>query len=191
MTSTSQDQHQAERVRRGPDRPQRFPRTRIAAITGGLALTVLVAGCGGSNAPSSGTASAGGPQAKALAYTRCMRNHGIPAFPDPTTPSGGGATFHMTLNQDTPTFKAASQACRTLLPGGQQAATTSAQQIAAEVRWAQCLRSHGVPGFPDPNSEGAIDSAKFDPTSPAFQRASAACTSQQPSGPVAAVPGAP
>jgi hypothetical protein len=163
----------------------------MAAMTGALALTVLVAGCGSSKTPSSATASSGGPQAEAFAYTRCMRSHGIQAFPDPTTPPGGGATFRINLNQNTPAFKAASQECRTLSPGGQQAQTTSALQIAAEVRWAHCLRSHGVPGFPDPNSEGAIDSAKFAPTSPAFQRASAACTSLQPSGPVAAVPGAP
>jgi hypothetical protein len=191
MTSACNDRHDAEHVPRGPDQRLPGPRKRTAAMTGALALTVLVAGCGSSNAPSSVSALSGGPQAKALAYTRCMRNHGVQAFPDPTTPPGGGATFQINLNQNTPTFKAASQACRTLLPGGQQAPTMSAQQIAAEVKWAQCLRSHGVPGFPDPNSEGAIDSAKFDPTSPAFQKASAACTSLQPSGPVSAVPGAP
>ncbi|MHB1861289.1 MAG: hypothetical protein ACYCUM_14575, partial [Solirubrobacteraceae bacterium] len=51
--------------------------------------------------------------------------------------------------------------------------------------------SQNQASFNNPNSEGAIDSAKFDPTSPAFQKASAACTSQQPSGPVTAAPGAP
>jgi len=191
MTSAPNDQHHSEHVPHGPGRRRPLPRKRIGAMTGALALTVLVAGCGRSNAPSSATASSGGPQAKALAYAQCMRNHGVRAFPDPTTPPGGGATFQINLNQNTPTFKAASQACRTLLPGGQKAPTTSALQIAAEVRWAHCLRAHGLPGFPDPNSEGAVDSAKFDPTSPAFQRANAACTSLQPSGPVAAVPGAP
>ena len=191
MTKASNHEQPAEHVPRWPGRRRSLLAKRIAVTTGALAVMVLAAGCGSSNNPNSSTASSSGPLAKAVAYTECMRNHGVHAFPDPTTPPGGGVTFDINLNQNTPTFKAASQACRTLLPGGQQAPTTSAQQIAAEVRWAHCLRSHGVPGFPDPNSEGAIDSAKFDPTSPAFQRASAACKSLQPSGPVAAVPGAP
>jgi len=125
-----------------------------------------------------------------------MRRHGVHDFPDPSTPSGGGVTFHLgggpgsDLNRNNPTLEAASQACRTLLPGG-QAGAASTTQIAEEVRWAECLRSHGVPDFPDPNRSGAIDSAKLNPASPAFQRANAACKSLQPSGPVAAAPGAP
>ncbi|MGO9961575.1 MAG: hypothetical protein ACLP50_37315 [Solirubrobacteraceae bacterium] len=166
-------------------------------MTGALALAVVAAGCGNSNGASSSTSSSGGPLATALAYSRCMRSHGIHDFPDPTTPPGGGVTFQLNggagsdLNHTNPTFQAASQACRTLSPGGQQAPAAPTSQIAEEVTWAHCLRSHGVPGFPDPNSNGAIDSAKFDPSSPAFQRASAACKSLQPSGPVAAAPGPP
>ena len=59
----------------------------------------------------------------------------------------------------------------------------------AGIKFADCMRSHGVPSFPDPNSHGAFDSANFDPTSPAFQTASKACLSLQPTGPVSAVPG--
>jgi hypothetical protein len=197
MSSDSNHEHQAGHVPRGAGRRRSRPLKRTAAMTGALALTVLAAGCGSSNSASSSTASSGGPLATALAYTRCMRSHGIHDFPDPTMPAGGGVTFQLNrgagsdLNQNDPTFQAASQACRTLSPGGQQAPTAPTRQIAEEVKWAHCLRSHGVPGFPDPNSNGAIDSAKFDPSSPAFQKASAACKSLQPSGPVAAVPGAP
>jgi hypothetical protein len=69
--------------------------------------------------------------------------------------------------------------------------SSPAQNITAELRWAGCLRSHGVPSFPDPNSRGVIDSGKFDPTSPAFQTASKTCASVQPTGPISAVPGRP
>lgn len=197
MSSAANHEHHAGHGprRRGRRRSRALKRT--AAVTAAFALTVLTAGCGSSNGPSSSTGSSRGPQATALAYTRCMRSHGIHDFPDPTTPPGGGVTFQFNggagsdLNQTDPTFQAASQACRTLSPGGHQASTAPTRQIAEEVKWARCLRSHGVPGFPDPNSSGAIDSAKFDPTSPAFQRASAACKSLQPSGAVSAVPGAP
>ena len=60
---------------------------------------------------------------------------------------------------------------------------------AAEVEWARCLRTHGVPSFPDPDPRGAFDSSKFDDGSPAFQAASKACVTQKPPGAVQAVPG--
>lgn len=186
-----------EHIPPGPGRRRSSAPKRTAAMTGALALAVLATGCGSSNGPSSSTTSSREPLAMALAYTHCMRSHGIHDFPDPTTPAGGGVTFQVNggpgsdLNQNNPTFQTARQACRTPLPGGQQAPTATTKQIAEELGWARCLRSHGVPGFPDPDSNGAIDSAKFDPTSPAFQRASADCKALQPSGPIAAAPGAP
>ncbi len=158
-----------------------------------LGLAVLAAGCGASNGP--GIAGSGPHEAKFLAYARCMRSNGVSDFPDPTTPPGGGVAFSIhagpgsDLNPNNPTFKAANQACRTLLPGGQQAPTQPSPKITEEVRWARCLRSHGVLRFPDPNSQGAFDSSKFDPTSPAFQSASKACMSLRPTGAVSAVPG--
>ncbi len=197
MTNRSIHEQYAEHPPRGPGQRRSSALRRTAAMSAALALAVLATGCGSSNGPSSSTTSSRGPQAMALAYTQCMRNHGIHDFPDPTTPPGGGVAFQINggpgsdLNQNNPTFQTASQACRTFSPGGQQAPSASTKQIAEEVRWARCLRAHGVAGFPDPNSNGAIDSAKFDPASLAFQKASAACKSLQPSGPVTAAPGAP
>ena len=69
-----------------------------------VALGVTVAGCsGGSTVPTAGSqptttaAPAGGsgssgatPLAEAVAYSQCIRSHGVPNFPDPVqTPSGG------------------------------------------------------------------------------------------------------
>ena len=125
-----------------------------------------------------------------------MRGHGIPDFPDPTTSPGGGISFQINggpgsdLDHNNPRFTTADKACRDLLPGaGQAPAPLSTQRIAAEVSWARCMRLHGLPGFPDPNSQGAFDSSKFDETSPAFRTASNACKSQQPTGPTPVVPG--
>src|SRR5579863_1798051 len=134
-------------------------------FVGTLALLVLLAaGCGGSKSP--GAAGGGSPSlvmAKFEAYATCMRSHGIPDFPDATTSPGGGVSFQINggpgsdLNRNNPTFKAANQACQSLLPsGGSQAPAASPQKIAAEVKWAQCMRSHGLPNFPDPNSQGAF-----------------------------------
>ncbi len=165
------------------------------AIAAVLGFAVIAAGCGGTNQP--GNAGSGSTKAQFLAYSRCMRSHGVLDFPDPTTPAGGGVAFSIDggpgsdLNPNNPKFKAANRGCQPLLPAGVQSATPASPKVAAEVRWARCLRSHGVPSFPDPNKQGAFDSAKFDSSSPAFQTASEACKSLQPSGAVAAAPGQP
>jgi hypothetical protein len=159
----------------------------VLKLTAALALAVAAAGCGSSNDRSSSTA-AGGSRVAGLAYTQCMRSHGVQDFPDPN--SSGNFDISATVGSS-PAFTAATHACQALSPGGQQAATVSAKKLGTEVKWARCMRSHGVPGLPDPNSSGQIDSAKFDPQSPAFKRASTACQSLQPSGAVSVAPGGP
>ena len=62
-------------------------------------------------------------QAKALAYSQCMRSHGEPDFPDPSF-SGGGVGFHIgggpgsTLDPGSPIFQKAQKDCQADLPGG-------------------------------------------------------------------------
>jgi hypothetical protein len=160
-------------------------------------LAVLAAGCGGPKSPGAvGGTGSSSVLAKFEAYASCMRSHEIPDFPDPTTSPGGGVSFQINggpgsdLNHTNPSFIAADKACRGLLPGGGQApAPLSPQRIAAEVTWARCMRSHGLPRFPDPNSQGVFDSSRFDENSSAFQTASNACASLQPSGPTPVAPG--
>src|SRR5260370_7568829 len=70
-------------------RPTRLRRAGpLAAALAGAAL--LAAACsGGSPNPSAGAGSPGGSErTSALAYSQCMRAHGIKNFPDPT-PAGG------------------------------------------------------------------------------------------------------
>ncbi len=192
-TSAPSHEHHAEHAPGEPGLRRSRGIKRTAAMIGLLGLAVLAAGCGGSKGPD--VAGSGSSKAQALAYSRCMRSHGVSDFPDPTTPAGGGVAFQINggpgsdLSQSSPTFKAANHVCRGLLPGDQQAATMPAPNIAVELTWARCLRSHGVPSFPDPNDQGAFDSSKFDPNSPAFRSASNACKSLQPTGAVSAVPG--
>ncbi len=69
------------------------------------------------------------------------------------------------------------------------AAALGSGPSSAEFEWARCLRTHGVPNFPDPDRSGAFDSSRFDDRSPAFQAAAKACEAQQPAGAVVAVPG--
>jgi hypothetical protein len=197
MTGASNHERHVEREKPlgdspGRSLPGRRPAAMIAALLG---LAVLAAGCGGSNDHTPGSSgSSGAAMGQFLAYTRCMRSHGVSDFPDPTTSPGGGVGIQVNggpgsdLNPDNPTFKAAKQTCRALLPGGEQPAALSAPKTAAEVKWARCMRAHGLPSFPDPNAQGAFDSSKFDESSPAFSTASNACRSLQPTGPTPVVP---
>jgi hypothetical protein len=208
MTSASEHEGHAEHEAGGPGRPRSGHAGDTAAAVALVALAVLAAGCGGSDRTgTAGSASSGrdgllasktspnGVMVRDLAYSGCMRNHGVPDFPDPTAVPGGGVAFQINggpgsdLNHNNPRFEAAEQACHDVLPGGDQAPPAPTQKIAAEVKWAHCLRAHGVPGFPDPNVEGAFDSSRFDDSSAAFRSASDACKSVEPTGPVSAVPG--
>jgi hypothetical protein len=63
--------------------------------------------------------------------------------------------------------------------------STSLGTGTAGVEFTACMRSHGVPNFPDPDSQGTITitvSASLNPSSPAFQRALAACHHLIPPG---------
>jgi hypothetical protein len=192
----------------GKGRRRSFLVKWTAAIGALLGLAVVATGCGGSSGPgvagpgskvesqrSLSSSSASKAMGQAVAYARCMRRHGVSHFPDPTPNPGGGFGFQINgtrgsdLAPNNQTFLAAEQACRSLFPGHGQTPPAPVQKIAAEVKWAGCMRSHGVPSFPDPNAQGAFDSSRFDDTSRPFQTASKACKSLEPTGPMSAVPG--
>jgi hypothetical protein len=73
-------------------------------------------------------------RAQALAFSACMRKHGVPDFPDPTFPSGGQAV-HLTetpggdLNPSSPTFQAAQRACQSTFPGGKLGSPPGGQPV--------------------------------------------------------------
>jgi len=98
-----------------------------------------------------------------------MRSHGVPNFPDPTS-QGPPKVSAQQLGVSSAQLQAAQGACAHLLP----AASSSQQQfqqcmlagncppalvqqmLTADRKFAQCMRSHGVPNWPDPSigSEG-------------------------------------
>jgi hypothetical protein len=54
-------------------------------------------------------------QAQMLAFAKCMRSHGVPAFPDPQVENGGTTHLQVTAGQidpNSPVVKAAMVACR-------------------------------------------------------------------------------
>lgn len=176
-------------------------RTHFGFLAAGMiALGLLASACGGStpgvaslsgnpssnssNSSSSGSSSS--KQADALKFSECMRSHGVTNFPDP--PSGGGGidiNAASGLDPSSPTFQAAQKACQGLLPKPSPAQIHQAEQNA--LKFSQCMRSHGVTNFPDPQfktSGGGFGikisggpGSGLDPNSPTYQAAQKACGS--------------
>lgn len=177
-------------------------------------LALLAAGCGGSSPNGSAVANIGttsatttttaGSQSQpataqskqdaAFAYSKCMRANGVPKFPDPQT-SGGGTRFSinpsMGIDPNSPTFQAAQKKCQKLLPnGGRPSQQEIQQQEQQALAFSKCMRSHGVPNFPDPQFQTnggfgiriRIGGPGLDPSSPAFQKAQQACANLLPGG---------
>jgi hypothetical protein len=89
---------------------------------------------------------------RALAYSRCMRAHGVPKFPDPNSGGGFPKVSLEQLGVSTTVFQTAQNRCRYLLPnGGSGPSQTEVQQImSGMLQFARCMRSHGVADWPDP-----------------------------------------
>jgi hypothetical protein len=145
-----------------------------------------IAGCSSSGCSSSSASAS--LEAKALSYAGCMRSHGLTDFPDPTVGSNGLPSFNIQgsansdLNPESSQWKAAQSACKNDLPdlGGNTSADKEAANVKA-LKYAQCMRSHGEPNFPDPNGQGVIQITNatgiLSPNSPQYQQAETACQS--------------
>jgi hypothetical protein len=152
-------------------------RTRTRLLLGLLLLAVGVAGCGGGD-KGGGVASLGGSATtttsgsnagggkdisndfrQALAFARCMRQHGLPNMPDPKLSGDGGIAqpFPRGVGPNDPKVKAAQQACRQHLPNGGQVQRPSPQEQQEALAFARCMRQHGI-NMPDPQitAEGVL-----------------------------------
>ncbi|MDE3134736.1 MAG: hypothetical protein KGL15_11770 [Acidobacteriota bacterium] len=119
-------------------------RTGVLTTSAALACVLVVAACGGSSKPKH--RSAGNAM---LAISKCMRAHGVTNFPDP---SGHGINIGGTgINPRSPAFQKAQSTCFKLMPGGgPQGHPATAAQIKQADQNAQCMRAHGITGYPDP-----------------------------------------
>ena len=81
-----------------------------------LVPLLVLAGCGQNNRNGANGAAPADKVAAARAYAQCIRDNGVPDFPDPDANGQLRGPAHE--QQDTPTFRAAMQACRQKLPGG-------------------------------------------------------------------------
>jgi hypothetical protein len=115
------------------------------------------------------------------AYATCMRSHGVPTFPDPN--GKGGVDASGVANLNSPQYRKAQEICRPLAPsvGGHsiQGGSLTPQQQAQLLKFARCMRSHGVPKFPDPTTKGLSPSG-VDPNTSQFQAAQKVCRTLLP-----------
>jgi hypothetical protein len=158
-------------------------RPLVALALAGL-IGLVSAGCGSnaasktgtagstgtaSGASSTGTASSVGAtssgadkkltkQEKAVKFAECMRANGVPHFPDPDP--NGDSNFGVDVTRDV--WLKAVDACKALKPPGALSSKRTPKQQSATLRFAQCVRDHGVKDFPDPvNGEPVIDTYKI------------------------------
>jgi uncharacterized membrane protein YgcG len=169
------------------------------ALAALLALAVLATACGGSSASSGGVAAIGSTSAgetttttsaadRAAALTKaaqCMRDHGVPSFPDPTTDSSGNVrlTGLRGFDRNDPAMRTAFTACRSLFQASRPQFSPSQQQQFqnALLAFAKCVRAHGY-DMPDPTfggtpGQGGGPFGGINRNDPAFQKARTACQS--------------
>jgi hypothetical protein len=161
--------------------PYRRPLAALAMVA---LISVMSAGCG-SNAPSetgtasststassTGSASSTGTassadtgankkatdQDKAVKFAECIREHGVPHFPDPDAKGD----FVFGIDVSPAVWQKAVHACKDLQPPGALSGKRSPKQQSDALRFAGCIRKHGVKDFPDPvNGDPLVDTTKI------------------------------
>jgi hypothetical protein len=163
-----------------------------AAVGVGLGVVVLLlaglAGCSTSGGSAGATTTTSGQQAAAAVWrelVRCARANGMPNLPDPQIDSNGRANFPNGTPEPPASVRRACQSIYDRLPasarGDEQRPPADPQAL---LRYARCMREHGVTDFPDPDAQGNFraptGATNVNPNNPTFQRALQACRQLDP-----------
>ena len=122
-----------------------------------------------------------------LAFSACVRSHGVPTFPDPESSGNLPASAKQTAHSN-PHYAAAQTACRNLLPngalppGGEPTQTALPTMERDALNFGRCMRSHGVSNWPDYTLRGGIPifdlhGTNIDPNSPQIVTKQVRCKS--------------
>lgn len=174
----------------------RLPKPRMLARPGTLAVVgaamLALAGCDGGGLTGGGDAGGAPPSASPtsssdtgslaawLEVAKCVRAHGHPDFPDPVEDGMGGwkipdSVGNVKVSGCDDLVRKAKQQTR-------QLEAPSAADMAKLRQYARCMREHGLPTFPDPNSEGNFD-LPGGQNDPAVRTAEQACQQYLPPRP--------
>jgi hypothetical protein len=184
-----------------PVRP-RPPGAGVLAVAA-IGIVLLAAACGGGAGSAGAGTFLGGTYTQSLAYTKCMRSHGVPQFPAPDAQGNWNDTQIQQIDQkDSQAARNANAACNSLLPNqGSGLSVTQLQDMQEQnlrnaVKAAHCMRAHGIQNFPDPagstQSSGinwqpvisAEQAGGFNQNSPSYEAAFDACSGKRLGGPI-------
>jgi hypothetical protein len=158
---------------------------KLAPVVASAAATLVLSlsACGSSKSSDSGAA-ANDSERAALDFAGCMRNNGVPSFPDPVAKADGSFGFERPRGVEASVLDEALDSCRSearaagidSLPAAQDPQTRD--QL---LKFSRCMRRNGVPDFPDPkpNESGSLRNifGQVDLQSPRVQEAMESCDS--------------
>jgi hypothetical protein len=141
-----------------------------ALVAAGLG-TAGLAGCGGGSSASpnpTASASAGRQQLLALGqqWVECLRSHGLTRMPDAQLSQDGYLQFPpangYNWKEDFGKHRSIIDACQSIEDSYPANAFRPKDQVTAGdlrklAEYAKCVRAHGIPDFPDPDSTGTFD----------------------------------
>jgi hypothetical protein len=158
-------------------------RTFLTALVA-LGTALLAAACSGQAGPQVASVGSGGapsptPSASLAQvyaqYAACLRQHGA-SEPDPTVDDQGQPHWQVPMDGIP---QAQKQACVSIVQAAFQRRPPTAARLAADLKFSQCMRSHGVPTFPDPDPQNG-DFPGINKNDPGIQQALPACRSLLP-----------
>ncbi len=120
-----------------------------------LLLVAALAGCGG-RATNAGPPPHQSPASAWHQVVLCARAHGMPGLQDPHFDASGKAIFPSGLNIPPQTRRACQSLVNRLVPNANEHTTPTPAEMAGLLRFAQCMRSHGVSDWPDPRPDGSF-----------------------------------
>ena len=153
----------------------------VAAAALILSLTVWDSSGSGDSEP------AGGDTEQALLdFARCMRDNGVPSFPDPLAKPDGGLRLERPAGVSPRALDEALASCKSEaraagIDSGSAAPDTESQDQLLKL--SRCMRANGIPEFPDPKPGSDVLSGlhglfqDFDLGSPRVARALQRCQS--------------
>jgi hypothetical protein len=167
-------------------------RIHLIIPAGAVTAAALLVACGGATHASGSRSPVGTVRGDAefIAFTRCMRAHGVNMSDPVHRPGHTGLT--LMLPEMAPATVTAYNACKPIIQNvinakQAHARATAASDLPALVRYAQCMRQRGIPML-DPNPQGQLSlgdvpgSSAIGRQSPQFHQADQACRHLLPTG---------
>jgi hypothetical protein len=126
-------------------------KTQLAVVA---TIATVAAGCGGARHAAAPPTSAN-LAARWHQVVLCARAHGMPGLQDPRIDSSGKAIFPTGLNIPAETRRACQSLVDRLVPDADKPPSTPGE-LAGLLRFARCMRGHGIPDWPDPRPDGTF-----------------------------------